>query len=131
VPLLCRGGHNSITINTHLEATQRAMAAELTRLTHRRAIQLHLVAESCTICSSRSRRSVRKLSDTPSYVCVHACVCALTSARARVYIYIYIYINPLKGTATSKTKDKHIFLYRLSPETFGYTLVYPAFKFTN
>jgi hypothetical protein len=28
------------------------MAAILTRLTHRIAIQLHLVAESCTICSS-------------------------------------------------------------------------------
>jgi hypothetical protein len=28
------------------------MAAKLTRLTHQIAIQLHLVAESCTICSS-------------------------------------------------------------------------------
>jgi hypothetical protein len=43
------------------------MAAKLTRLTHEIAIQLHLVAESCTICSSRSRRPVRKLLDTPSY----------------------------------------------------------------
>jgi hypothetical protein len=42
------------------------MAVKLTRLTHRIAIQLHLVAESCTICSSRSSRPVRKLSDTPS-----------------------------------------------------------------
>jgi len=32
------------------------MIAKLTRLTHKIAIQLHLVAESCTICSSRSRR---------------------------------------------------------------------------
>jgi hypothetical protein len=37
------------------------MAAKLTRLTHKIAIQLHLVAESCTICSSRCRRPVRKL----------------------------------------------------------------------
>jgi hypothetical protein len=44
------------------------MAAELTRVTHKIAIQLHLVAESCTICSSRSRRPVRKLLDT-SYMC--------------------------------------------------------------
>jgi len=29
------------------------MAAKLTRLTHNTATQLHLVAESCTICSSR------------------------------------------------------------------------------
>jgi len=28
----------------------------------------------------------------------------------------------LKGTATSNTKGKRIFRYRLSPETFGYTL---------
>jgi hypothetical protein len=40
------------------------MAAELTRLTHKIAIQLHIVAESYTICSSRSRRLVRKLLDT-------------------------------------------------------------------
>jgi len=31
------------------------MAVKLTRQTHEVAIQLHLVAESCTICSSRSR----------------------------------------------------------------------------
>jgi len=39
------------------------MVAKLTRLTHKVAIQLqlHLVAESCTICSSRSTRPVRKL----------------------------------------------------------------------
>jgi hypothetical protein len=39
------------------------MAAKLTRLTHKIAIKLHLVAESCTICSSRSRWPVRKLLD--------------------------------------------------------------------
>jgi len=44
------------------------MAAKLTRLTHKIAIQLHLVAESYTICSSRSRRPVRRLLDTPSYI---------------------------------------------------------------
>jgi len=41
------------------------MVAELTRLIHKVVIQLHLVAESI-ICSSRSRRPVRKLLDTPS-----------------------------------------------------------------
>jgi hypothetical protein len=40
---------------------------KLTRLTHKIAIQLHLVAERCTISSSRSRRPVLKLLDTPSY----------------------------------------------------------------
>jgi hypothetical protein len=43
------------------------MAAKLTRVTHKIAIQLYLVAESCTTCSSRSKRPVRKLLDTPSY----------------------------------------------------------------
>jgi hypothetical protein len=43
------------------------MAAKLIKLTHKIAIQLHLVAESYTICSSRCRRPVRKLLDTLSY----------------------------------------------------------------
>jgi len=43
------------------------MAAKLPRLTHKIAIQLHLVAESCTICSSCSRRPVQKLLHTLSY----------------------------------------------------------------
>jgi len=43
------------------------MAAKLTRLTHKIAIQLHLMAESSIICSTRSRRPVRKLLDTLSY----------------------------------------------------------------
>jgi hypothetical protein len=55
------------TINTRWEATQRVTVAKLTRLSHKVAIQLHLVAESCTICSSRCRRPVRKVLDTPSY----------------------------------------------------------------
>jgi hypothetical protein len=54
--------------NKHsLRSNAKVMAAKLARLTHRIAIQLHLVAESCTICSSRSRRPVRKLLVTPSY----------------------------------------------------------------
>jgi hypothetical protein len=58
------------------------MAAKLTNLTHKIAIQLHLVAESCTICSSRSRRPVRKLLDTPSYL--------------EVKRYILFYVNKLQ-----------------------------------
>jgi hypothetical protein len=42
------------------------MVAKLTKLTHKIAIQLHLVAEFCTICSSLSRRPIRKLLDTSS-----------------------------------------------------------------
>jgi hypothetical protein len=36
------------------------MATKLTRLIHKISIELHLVTESCTICSSRSWRPVRK-----------------------------------------------------------------------
>jgi hypothetical protein len=46
------------------------MAAKLTRLTHKIVVQLYLLAESCIICSSSSRRPVRKLLDTPSDVSV-------------------------------------------------------------
>jgi len=56
------------TINTRSEAIQMVMAAKLTRLTYKIAIQLHLVAETYTICSYRWRRPVRKLLDTPSYI---------------------------------------------------------------
>jgi len=47
--------------------TQKIMAAKLTRLTHKIAIQLHIVSEIYTICSSCFRRPVRKLLDTPLY----------------------------------------------------------------
>jgi hypothetical protein len=50
------------------ELMRWVMVAKLIILTHKIAIKLHLVAESCTICSSRSRWPVRKLLDTPSYV---------------------------------------------------------------
>jgi len=43
------------------------MVAKFARLTHKITIQLHLGAESCIACNSRSRRPVRKLLDTPSY----------------------------------------------------------------
>jgi hypothetical protein len=46
------------------------MAAKLTRLTHKIAIQLHLVAESCTIYSSRSGQPVQKFLDTLSYLII-------------------------------------------------------------
>jgi len=44
------------------------MAAKLTRLTQKIAIKPRLMAESCIICSSRYRRPVRKLLDTPSFM---------------------------------------------------------------
>jgi hypothetical protein len=53
--------------NKHSRKTQRVMVAKLTILTHKTVPQLHLVAESCTICSSRSSRPVRELLGTPSH----------------------------------------------------------------
>jgi len=47
---------------------QMVMAAKLTRMTHRIVTQLHLVAESYTICSSSPMRPFRKLLDITSYV---------------------------------------------------------------
>jgi len=62
--------HNEINNNNNkhsLEAIQKVMAAKLTRLTHKIAIQVHIVTESCTICSFSSGRPVGKLLDTLSY----------------------------------------------------------------
>jgi len=42
------------------------MVAKLTMI-RKMAIQLHLVAESCTICSYHSRWPVQKFLDTPLY----------------------------------------------------------------
>jgi hypothetical protein len=57
--------HTHIHTYTHTyEGVYKSFRTEsLTK--YKIAIQLHLVAESCTICSSRSRRPVRKLLDTP------------------------------------------------------------------
>jgi hypothetical protein len=43
------------------------MAAKLTRLTHKIAIQLQIVAKNYTVPSSRFRWPVPELLDTPSY----------------------------------------------------------------
>jgi hypothetical protein len=79
---------------THWEATQRVMAAKLTRLTHKIAIQLHLVAESRTICSSRSRRLVRILLDTPSCI-VHTRTQNSESQLSGLVFELYSRRNPV------------------------------------
>jgi len=50
--------YTTTKINSRWEATQRVMGAKLATLTHKIAIQLHPVAESCNICSSHSGRPV-------------------------------------------------------------------------
>jgi hypothetical protein len=56
------------------------METKLTRLTHKIAIQLHLVAENCTICSALS--PVRKLLDTPSYILIFTKVVTVWNFKA-------------------------------------------------
>jgi len=68
------------------EATQRVVVAKLTRLSHKIVIQLPLVAEGCTICSSRSGLPVRELLDKPScfwFVTIRTCAIIASS-----YIWI-------------------------------------------
>jgi hypothetical protein len=66
------------------------MAEKLTILNYKIAIQLHLMAESCTICSSRSRGPVRKLLDTPA--CVHsASTWSWRGAQSKVQRQFYPY----------------------------------------
>jgi len=70
------------------------MVTKLTRLTHKIAIQLHLVVESCKICSSRYRQSVRKLLDTPSYVCMcdvftEIAMCVFSNIKCIIIILLY------------------------------------------
>jgi len=57
---------------------------KLTKLTHKIGIQLQLVAESCTICSSCSRQPVQKLLDTHLYA-------AKLTDRARSYKYFHMW----------------------------------------
>jgi hypothetical protein len=68
---------------------------KLTRLTHKIAIQLHLVAESCTTWSSRSRWPVRKHLEPLLYVC---------TLRKNLYIKMYF---------SSLFKITHIRLFHL------------------
>jgi hypothetical protein len=64
------------------------MAAKVIRLPDKIAIQLHLVAESCIICSSRFRRPVRKLLDTPS--CMKKCIILLRGEELHVKLVITV-----------------------------------------
>jgi hypothetical protein len=93
------------------------MAAKLTRLTHKIAIKLHLVAESCTILSSRSRRPVRKLLDTPSYaqsctVFIFSCLkfrelraLCIASVRGAQWDIVFVRLQPFRGLSLNSVLD--------------------------
>jgi hypothetical protein len=96
------------TINTRWEVTQERVAAKLARLTHRIAIQLHLVAEGCTICSSLSRRPVRKLLDIPSYSHLRqrlrSCLFLLGFSIKILWPSRVLYILPVSYLLTYRTR---------------------------
>jgi hypothetical protein len=96
---------------THWEATQRVMAAKLTTLTHKIAIQLHLVAESSTICSFRSRRPVRKLLDTPSSVHTYIHTYIRTYVRTYIHTYVHTYVLTYLRTYTNTHTHTHTHTY--------------------
>jgi len=77
---------SSSSNNTHWKATQRVMVEKLTQLTNKIVIQVHLVAESCTICGSRSRQPVQKVLDTP------LCVSSWIHSVARCVVTIDYYV---------------------------------------
>jgi hypothetical protein len=89
------------------------MVAKLTRLTHKIAILLHLMAESCTICSSRSRRPVRKLLDSSSYMNMYIVFSALTTRttsllgndRSCLCYALWIYVPPNKLSQSIETRS--------------------------
>jgi len=75
-------------------------------MTHTVAIKLHLVAESCIICSPRSRRRVRKLLDTPSYLCMNVCVCVCVyvCTYVRTYTFFCVVLSCV-GTGLKKGRS--------------------------
>jgi hypothetical protein len=88
------------TVNTR-EETQRVMVAKLTRLTYKIAIQLHLVVENCTICSSRSRQPVRKI-----WTHIHT---SNASPPSFQYCFMAWYFVKHRNPFTSIRKSAHIF----------------------
>jgi hypothetical protein len=56
-----------------LRSNTKGYGGKLARLTQKIAIRLHLAAESCTVCNSRSKRPDRKLLDTPSHMLQFLC----------------------------------------------------------
>jgi hypothetical protein len=73
------------------------MVAKLTRLTHKVAIQLHVVAESCTTYSSSSMWSVRKLLDTSSYLSMLRCVPSRNEKSSSLLLVLSVmYLREMK-----------------------------------
>jgi hypothetical protein len=87
------------------------MAAKLIKLTHQIEIQLHLVAESCTLRSFSLQRPVRKLLDTPflysnvfSRRTVFQCV-RLRPEQLSIIDFTQCYLNFIYLISVDQTKD--------------------------
>jgi len=91
--------------------------AKLTTLTHKIAIQLCLVTESCTISSSRSRRPVREILDTTSYLlrgCVALGVLLTTFIRFHYECYFVEELRKTGNRFNSSVRDKHGYTEQVS-----------------
>jgi hypothetical protein len=66
------------------------MAAKRIRLNHKIVVRLHLLAESCTICSSRSKGQSGNFWIHPVCVCVCVCVCVYICTYVRTYVCMYV-----------------------------------------
>jgi len=86
------------------------MAAKLTRLAHKIAIQLRLLAESCTVWSSRSRRPVRKRLDTHSYTIRKCATFELNASRDAPQLPYWPCLTPKRARnlwGTSEQSESH------------------------
>jgi hypothetical protein len=107
-----------------LKPRQRVTAAKLTRLIHKIAIQLHLLAESCTICSARLGRPVRKLLDTLVFLKYKHSLRSNTKAYGGKTHYTDSQNSETTAPSGRELYHLQLSLQAASPETFGYTLVF-------
>jgi len=103
------------------------MAAKLTRLTHEIATQVHLVAESCTIYSYRSRRPVPKLLDTPSYF--HTKLIFKTVCHRETNVRNNTYSRPMFREINERFRDLRKVIKRRPESGAMFTTLYKTLHF--
>jgi hypothetical protein len=120
------------TINTHWEATQRVMAAKLIRLTHKIALKLYLVAESCTMCGSVQTASPETFGYTflHAYLttcpfvppclstCLSVCLSICLSIYLSIYLSTYLFLSVCQSINLSVCLHFYISVHLLSVHSF-------------
>jgi hypothetical protein len=106
------------SINTRWEATQRLVAAKLTKLSHKIALQLHLVAKRYTICSGRSVKLTTHLHLVPRLI-AWSCVSASP--------YVYMAWCLIKQTETSSWRGTSLSIGKVL--TFTLLFIYLCSRF--